>query len=59
MTKLKVSSRATCCARTNDGQYFAVGLFSGIISIRKKVSPSLSTCVDAIVERPNLIYSSL
>ena len=59
VTKLKVSSRATSCAWTNDGQYFAVGLFSGIISIWSKVSPSLSTCVDGIVERPNLIYSSL
>ena len=57
VTKLKVSSHATSCAWTNDGQYFAVGLFSGIISIRSKVSPSFSTCVDAIVERPNLHYS--
>ena len=44
VTKLKVSSRATSCAWTNDGQYFAVGLFNGIVSIRSKVRPSLSSC---------------
>ena len=38
MTKFKVQSRATSCDWTNDGQYFAVGHFSGLVSIRDKVS---------------------
>ena len=37
VTKFKVPSRATSCAWTNDGQYFAVGIYSGIVSIRDKV----------------------
>lgn len=48
VTKLKVSSRAACCAWTNDGQYFAVGLFSGIISIRSKMGDE-----KVRVERPS------
>lgn len=34
--KHKVSSRITCCGWTNDGQYLALGLYSGIVSIRGK-----------------------
>ena len=46
MTKFKVQSRATSCAWTNDGQYFAVGLFTGLVSIRNKVSwPLGENCV--------------
>ncbi|XP_077972109.1 intraflagellar transport protein 122 homolog [Styela clava] len=37
VNKHKVNSRITCCSWTNDGQYFAVGLFNGIISIRSKL----------------------
>ena len=37
VSKHKVGSRITCCSWTNDGQYMALGLFNGIISIRNKV----------------------
>ncbi|XP_048590687.1 intraflagellar transport protein 122 homolog isoform X2 [Nematostella vectensis] len=36
VSKHKVSSRVTCCSWTNDGQYLALGLFSGYVSIRNK-----------------------
>jgi len=35
--KHKLPSRALCCSWTNDGQYLAIGLFNGLISIRNKV----------------------
>lgn len=38
VAKHKVSSRITCCSWTNDGQYLAVGMFNGTVSIRNKVS---------------------
>ena len=41
VAKFKVPSRATSCAWTNDGQYFAVGLFTGLVSIRSKASPAM------------------
>ncbi|CAH3150863.1 unnamed protein product [Porites lobata] len=34
--KHKVPSRVTACSWTNDGQYLALGLFNGFISIRNK-----------------------
>uniref|UniRef100_T1IRE0 Intraflagellar transport protein 122 homolog n=1 Tax=Strigamia maritima TaxID=126957 RepID=T1IRE0_STRMM len=34
--KTKINSRITCCSWTNDGQYIALGLYSGVISIRNK-----------------------
>ncbi|XP_014675394.1 PREDICTED: intraflagellar transport protein 122 homolog [Priapulus caudatus] len=34
--KHKVSSRVTSCAWTNDGQYLALGMYSGFVSIRNK-----------------------
>ncbi|XP_020611190.1 intraflagellar transport protein 122 homolog isoform X2 [Orbicella faveolata] len=34
--KHKVSSRVTSCSWTNDGQYLALGLFNGFVSIRNK-----------------------
>ncbi|KAJ3091116.1 hypothetical protein HK102_001633 [Quaeritorhiza haematococci] len=37
VAKHKVSSRICSVAWTNDGQYFALGLFSGTVSIRNKV----------------------
>ena len=37
VAKHKVNSRVTCCCWTNDGQYLAVGLYNGIVSIRNKV----------------------
>ncbi|BFZ08413.1 hypothetical protein BsWGS_11452 [Bradybaena similaris] len=36
VSKYKVSSRVTCCSWTNDGQYLAVGLYNGLVSIRNK-----------------------
>ncbi|XP_065829391.1 intraflagellar transport protein 122 homolog [Oscarella lobularis] len=36
VVKHKVSSRITCCSWTNDGQYLALGMYSGTISIRNK-----------------------
>ncbi|WAR26649.1 IF122-like protein [Mya arenaria] len=36
VSKHKVSSRVTCCSWTNDGQYLALGLYNGLISIRNK-----------------------
>ena len=34
--KHKINSRINCCAWTNDGQYIALGLGSGFVSIRGK-----------------------
>ncbi|XP_040851170.1 intraflagellar transport protein 122 homolog isoform X3 [Ochotona curzoniae] len=34
--KYKSSSKITCCGWTNDGQYLALGMFNGVISIRNK-----------------------
>ncbi|XP_052282617.1 intraflagellar transport protein 122 homolog isoform X3 [Dreissena polymorpha] len=36
VSKHKVSSRVTCCSWTNDGQYLALGLYNGLVSIRNK-----------------------
>ncbi|NXY81240.1 IF122 protein, partial [Alcedo cyanopectus] len=36
VSKHKTSSKITCCSWTNDGQYLALGLFSGVVSIRNK-----------------------
>ncbi|XP_051483298.1 intraflagellar transport protein 122 homolog isoform X1 [Apus apus] len=36
VTKNKTSSKITCCSWTNDGQYLALGMFNGIVSIRNK-----------------------
>uniref|UniRef100_A0A8C8YJB4 Intraflagellar transport protein 122 homolog n=1 Tax=Prolemur simus TaxID=1328070 RepID=A0A8C8YJB4_PROSS len=36
VSKHKASSKITCCSWTNDGQYLALGMFNGIISIRNK-----------------------
>lgn len=44
VAKFKVSSRVTSCSWTNDGQYFAVGLFSGVITIRNKVNRRHNIC---------------
>ncbi|XP_066911742.1 intraflagellar transport protein 122 homolog isoform X2 [Clytia hemisphaerica] len=37
VSKHKIPSRALCCSWTNDGQYIAVGLFSGLITVRNKL----------------------
>uniref|UniRef100_A0A8C0D620 Intraflagellar transport protein 122 homolog n=1 Tax=Balaenoptera musculus TaxID=9771 RepID=A0A8C0D620_BALMU len=36
VSKHKSSSKITCCSWTNDGQYLALGMFNGVISIRNK-----------------------
>ncbi|XP_070289694.1 intraflagellar transport protein 122 homolog isoform X4 [Myotis yumanensis] len=36
VSKHKSSSKITCCSWTNDGQYLALGMFNGIISLRNK-----------------------
>ncbi|XP_067933831.1 intraflagellar transport protein 122 homolog isoform X2 [Watersipora subatra] len=36
VNKTKIASRITCCSWTNDGQYLAIGLFNGSVSIRSK-----------------------
>ncbi|XP_065498622.1 intraflagellar transport protein 122 homolog isoform X2 [Caloenas nicobarica] len=36
VSKNKTSSKITCCSWTNDGQYLALGMFNGIVSIRNK-----------------------
>nr|XP_026691357.1 intraflagellar transport protein 122 homolog [Ciona intestinalis] len=37
VNKHKMSNRITCCSWTSDGQYLALGLFNGVISIRSKM----------------------
>ncbi|KAJ7316950.1 hypothetical protein JRQ81_003112 [Phrynocephalus forsythii] len=36
VNKHKVSNKITCCSWTNDGQYLALGMFNGVVSIRNK-----------------------
>ncbi|XP_025019210.1 intraflagellar transport protein 122 homolog isoform X2 [Python bivittatus] len=36
VNKHKVSNKITCCSWTNDGQYLALGMYNGIVSIRNK-----------------------
>uniref|UniRef100_A0A8C3M237 Intraflagellar transport protein 122 homolog n=1 Tax=Chrysolophus pictus TaxID=9089 RepID=A0A8C3M237_CHRPC len=36
VSKHKAGSKITCCSWTNDGQYLALGMFNGVISIRNK-----------------------
>ncbi|XP_054243511.1 intraflagellar transport protein 122 homolog isoform X2 [Indicator indicator] len=36
VSKHKASSKITCCSWTNDGQYLALGMLSGVVSIRNK-----------------------
>ncbi|XP_042736782.1 intraflagellar transport protein 122 homolog isoform X2 [Lagopus leucura] len=36
VSKHKASSKITCCSWTNDGQYLALGMSNGVISIRNK-----------------------
>uniref|UniRef100_A0AC11CPA6 Intraflagellar transport 122 n=1 Tax=Ovis aries TaxID=9940 RepID=A0AC11CPA6_SHEEP len=36
VSKHKSSSKITCCSWTNDGQYLALGMFNGVVSIRNK-----------------------
>jgi len=37
VNKHKMHHRITCCSWTNDGQYVALGLYSGLVSIRSKM----------------------
>ncbi|XP_016309538.1 intraflagellar transport protein 122 homolog isoform X2 [Sinocyclocheilus anshuiensis] len=36
VSKHKVSSKITCCGWTNDGQYLALGMMNGVVSVRNK-----------------------
>ncbi|KAM8830455.1 intraflagellar transport protein 122 homolog [Synchiropus picturatus] len=36
VNKHKVNSKITCCGWTNDGQYLALGMMNGVVSIRNK-----------------------
>lgn len=45
--KHKIGVRVNCCAWTNDGQYIALGLMNGIVSIRNKAGEEKSK-----IERP-------
>nr|XP_034962439.1 intraflagellar transport protein 122 homolog isoform X2 [Zootoca vivipara] len=36
VNKHKVSNKITCCSWTNDGQYLALGMYNGVVSIRNK-----------------------
>ncbi|NXM73887.1 IF122 protein, partial [Serilophus lunatus] len=36
VSKHKTSCKVTCCSWTNDGQYLALGMFNGVVSIRNK-----------------------
>ncbi|TGZ55252.1 hypothetical protein CRM22_010436 [Opisthorchis felineus] len=47
VVKTKLPSRATCCSWKFDGQYLAVGLYNGVISIRNKATEEI-----ARIERP-------
>ncbi|KAF5403013.1 Intraflagellar transport protein [Paragonimus heterotremus] len=47
VTKTKLPVRATCCSWKADGQYLAIGLYNGVISIRNKATEEI-----AKIERP-------
>ncbi|OON21120.1 WD domain, G-beta repeat protein, partial [Opisthorchis viverrini] len=47
VVKTKLPTRATCCSWKFDGQYLAVGLYNGVISIRNKATEEISR-----IERP-------
>ncbi|KAK1161520.1 hypothetical protein AOXY_G19089 [Acipenser oxyrinchus oxyrinchus] len=36
VAKHKINSKITCCGWTNDGQYLAIGMMNGVVSIRNK-----------------------
>ncbi|GAA30881.2 intraflagellar transport protein 122 homolog [Clonorchis sinensis] len=47
VVKTKLPTRATCCSWRFDGQYLAIGLYNGVISIRNKATEEI-----ARIERP-------
>ena len=52
--KHKVPSRVNCCSWTNDGQYLALGMSNGIVSIRGKLGDEKNR-----VERPGGFQSAI
>ncbi|XP_054992068.1 intraflagellar transport protein 122 homolog isoform X2 [Sorex araneus] len=54
VSKHKASSKITCCSWTNDGQYLALGMFNGVISIRNKNGEE-----KVKIERPGGSHSSI
>ncbi|CAH8841801.1 unnamed protein product [Trichobilharzia szidati] len=47
VVKTKISARPTCCSWKSDGQYLAIGLYNGVISIRNKATEEVVK-----IERP-------
>ncbi|CAH8509487.1 unnamed protein product [Heterobilharzia americana] len=47
VVKTKISARPTCCSWKSDGQYLAIGLYDGLISIRNKTTEEVVK-----IERP-------
>ena len=52
--KTKVNSRITCCSWTLDGQFMALGFFSGLVQIRDK-----SGAEKIKIERPDAANSPI
>lgn len=53
--KIKVSSRINCCAWTSDGQYFAIGMTNGTVSIRNKVNSIFRYLINFSISRSTLM----
>ena len=45
VTKSKILAKTCCCCWTNDGKYFAVGHYNGIITIWTKVQSTMYTII--------------
>ncbi|KAI9183034.1 hypothetical protein H9P43_003950 [Blastocladiella emersonii ATCC 22665] len=43
VTKFKISSKVTCCSWSSDGQFLALGLYSGTVSLRNKLGEETGT----------------
>ncbi|CAK1554158.1 unnamed protein product [Leptosia nina] len=50
--KVKVSGRITCCAWSPNGQYLAIGLASGLVSLRDKVGDEFQR-----IERESAVWA--
>ena len=45
VTKHKVSAKVCSCSWTNDGQFFAIGMYNGVVTIWTKVCVCVCVCV--------------
>ncbi|KAJ1630940.1 hypothetical protein T492DRAFT_870790, partial [Pavlovales sp. CCMP2436] len=52
--KHKLPSRALCCSWTNDGQHLALGLYSGVVTIRDRHRPDVEK---VRIERSSPVWS--